>query len=69
MTAIRHAATPLLDEGRPTVVVVSSNSTRRFLREAIAPYDPSMVILSRDEIVSEVDLQVIGTIDVASRAS
>jgi len=39
------------------------------LREAVSQYDPSMIILSQQEIVSEVDLQVVGTIDVASRAS
>lgn len=68
-TALGHAAQALVNEGWPPVVVVSSQTARRFLREAVSQYDPSMIILSQQEIVSEVDLQVVGTIDVASRAS
>lgn len=67
--ALEHAVLPLINTGRPAVVVVSSSSARRLLRETIAPHDPSIVILSQEEIVSEVELQVVGTIDVASRAS
>ncbi|MDP6693135.1 MAG: flagellar biosynthesis protein FlhA [Phycisphaerales bacterium] len=67
--ALEHAVLPLINTGRPAVVVVSSSSARRLLRETIAPLDPSIVILSQEEIVSEVELQVVGTIDVASRAS
>jgi flagellar biosynthesis component FlhA len=68
-TALGHAAQALVNEGWAPVVVVSSQTARRFLREAVSQYDPSMIILSQQEIVSEVDLQVVGTIDVASRAS
>jgi len=68
-TALSRATAPIVREGRPAVVVVSSEAARRFLREAVAQYEPSIVILSQQEIVTEVDLEVVGTIDVASRAS
>ncbi len=67
--ALTHAAAPLLNDGRPAVVVVSTSSARRFLRDAVAPFDASIVVLSQQEIVSEVDLEIVGTIDIASRAS
>jgi len=68
-TALSHAVAPIVNEGRPAVVVVSSDAARRFLRDAVANYDASIVVLSQQEIVTEVDLEVVGTIDVASRAS
>jgi len=68
-SALEHAATGLIDDGRPAVVLVSSNTARRFLRDAIAPHNASIVVLSQEEIVSEVDLQIVATIDVAARAS
>jgi len=67
--ALTHATAPLLNNGRPAVVVVSTSSARRLLRDAVAPFDASIVVLSQQEIVSEVDLEIVGTIDVASRAS
>ncbi|MDP7009324.1 MAG: flagellar biosynthesis protein FlhA [Phycisphaerales bacterium] len=67
--AVGHAARPLIHTGKTPVVVVSTDSVRRFLRDAISQYDPSIVVLSKQEIVAEVDLEVVGTIDVASRVS
>jgi flagellar biosynthesis component FlhA len=67
--ALTHAVAPLLNDGRPAVVVVSTSSARRSLRDAVAPFDASIVVLSQQEIVSEVDLEIVGTIDVVSRAS
>ncbi len=68
-TALSHAAVPIVNEGRVAVVVVSSDVTRRFVRDAVAQLEPSIIVLSQQEIVTEVDLEVVGTIDVASRAS
>ena len=67
--ALTHAVAPLLNDGRPAVVVVSTSSARRSLRDAVAPFDASIVVLSQQEIVSEVELEIVGTIDVVSRAS
>jgi flagellar biosynthesis protein FlhA len=67
--ALLHAAAPIINEGRPPVVVVSSDATRRVVRDAVAKFDPTIVVLSQQEIVTEVDLEIVGTIDVASRAS
>lgn len=59
--ALASAATPLVDEGLP-VVVVAAKGARRRIREAVAPFQPEVVVLGRDEIVPEVELQVIGTV-------
>jgi flagellar biosynthesis protein FlhA len=68
-TALSRAAAAMVHEGRPAVIVVSSDTARRFLRDTVSQFDPSIVVLSEQEIVTEVDLEVVGTIDVASLAS
>ena len=63
--ALHRAALPLLSEGLP-IVVVSSHASRRKMQEHIAKEKDEIVVLSRDEIVSEVDLQVVGSVEVVT---
>jgi flagellar biosynthesis protein FlhA len=63
--ALHQAAMPLLSEGLP-IVVVSSHHSRRKMQEYIAKEKDEIVVLSRDEIVSEVDLQVVGSVEVVT---
>lgn len=60
--ALHHAAMPLLADGLP-IVVISSNTSRRQLQSHIINGKNEIVILSREEIVPEVDLQVVGTVE------
>ena len=59
--ALRLAAMPLITEGLP-IVVVSSKTTRRKVKSQIANGKEDVFVLSRDEIVPEVDLQVVGKV-------
>ncbi|MEE2912983.1 MAG: FHIPEP family type III secretion protein [Planctomycetota bacterium] len=61
-TALNHAAQPLIEDGLP-VVVVSSQSCRRQIREKVACTTEDVVVLSRSEIVPEVELQIVGTVE------
>ncbi len=61
-SAVHHAALPLVAEGLP-IVVVTSKETRKFLQNEIKGGTDEVTVLSRDEIVPEVDLQVIGTVE------
>ena len=59
---MQHAAIPLVSEGLP-IVVVSSNESRRKLRAQVSGGQEEIVVLSRSEIVPEVELQVVGTVE------
>ena len=61
--AVHHAALPLVAEGLP-IVVVTSREARSSLRKEIVNGVDDIIVLSREEIVPEVDLQIIGTIQV-----
>jgi flagellar biosynthesis protein FlhA len=61
-TAVHHAALPLVAEGLP-IVVVTSKETRKFLQNRMKGGTDEVTVLSRDEIVPEVDLQIIGTVE------
>ncbi|HIO20247.1 MAG TPA: flagellar type III secretion system protein FlhA [Phycisphaerales bacterium] len=63
--AVHHAALPLVAEGLPIVVVTSSESRSKFRKEVVNGFD-DIVVLSRDEIVPEVELQIIGTVKASS---
>ena len=60
--ALQHAAIPLVSEGLP-IVVVSSNESRRKLRAQVSGGQEEVVVLSRSEIVPEVELQVVGIVE------
>ena len=60
--AVHQAALPLVAEGLP-IVVISSSKSRRQLKTRVANTKDNIVILSRDEIVQEVDLQVVGKVE------
>jgi flagellar biosynthesis protein FlhA len=60
--AVHHAALPLVAEGLP-IVVVTSNETRRLLYSKVSGGSEDIVVLSQEEIVPEIDLQVVGTVD------
>ncbi|MBC8310136.1 MAG: FHIPEP family type III secretion protein [Phycisphaerales bacterium] len=60
--ALHHAAIPLVEKGLP-IVVISSNKSRRQLKTRVANTKDEIVVLSRDEIVQEVDLQVVGKVE------
>jgi len=60
--AVHDAAIPLISEGLP-IVVVSSAETRRQIREQVTGVADEVFVLSRSEIVSEVELQVVGMIE------
>ncbi len=60
--AVHQAALPLVAEGLP-IVVISSNKSRRQLKNRVANTKDDIVVLSRDEIVQEVDLQVVGKVE------
>jgi flagellar biosynthesis GTPase FlhF len=62
--ALERAARPLIKEGLP-IVVVSSEASRRKVREQVACTTEDVVVLSRSEIVPEVELQVVGTVEPA----
>jgi len=66
--AVHHAALPLTAEGLP-IVVVSSIAVRRYLHTCTANDKEDVVVLSKDEIVPEVDLQIIGSVDVMMQSS
>ena len=66
--AVHHAALPLVAEGLPIVVVTSSESRSNFRKEVVNGFD-DIVVLSRDEIVPEVELQIIGTVKASSRTN
>ena len=66
--AVHHAALPLVAEGLPIVVVTSSESRSNFRNEVVNGFD-DIVVLSRDEIVPEVELQIIGTVKASSRTN
>jgi flagellar biosynthesis component FlhA len=53
---------PLVAEGLP-IVVVTSNETRRLLYSKVSGGSEDIVVLSQEEIVPEIDLQVVGTVD------
>lgn len=61
-SAVHHAALPLVAEGLP-IVVVTSKETRKFLQSEMKGGSEEVTVLSRDEIVPEVDLQIIGTVE------
>jgi flagellar biosynthesis protein FlhA len=60
--AVHHAALPLVAEGLP-IVVVTSNDTRRALQSKVSIGPEDVVVLSKAEIVPEIDLQIVGTVD------
>jgi flagellar biosynthesis protein FlhA len=60
-SAVHHAGLPLVAEGLP-IVVVTSKESRRFLRTELEKNSGDVTVLSRDEIVPEVELQVVGTV-------
>jgi flagellar biosynthesis GTPase FlhF len=60
--ALQHAAIPLISEGLP-IVIVSSNKSRRKLRAQVSGGQEEVVVLSRNEIVPEVELQIVGTVE------
>jgi flagellar biosynthesis protein FlhF len=60
--ALQDAARPLIEDGLP-IVVVSSEANRRQVREQVAYTTEDVVVLSRSEIVPEVELQVVGTVE------
>jgi len=64
--ALHHAATPLISEGLP-IVVVSSTATRRQVRAQVNGGTEEIVVLSRSEIVPEVNLQVVGQVEQIER--
>ncbi|MBT6269377.1 MAG: FHIPEP family type III secretion protein [Phycisphaerae bacterium] len=66
--AVHHASLPLVAEGLPIVVVTSSESRSNFRKEVVNGFD-DIVVLSRDEIVPEVELQIIGTVKASSRTN
>lgn len=61
-TALNQAALPLIEEGLP-IVVVSSTDSRRQVRAQVVSSNEEVVVLSRSEIVPEVELQVVGTLE------
>ncbi|MDE1037631.1 MAG: FHIPEP family type III secretion protein [Phycisphaerales bacterium] len=60
--ALHRAAMPLISEGLP-IVVVSSQNTRRKIKEKIACGSDDVIVLCKEEIVPEVELQVVGQVD------
>ncbi|HIB01310.1 MAG TPA: hypothetical protein EYO31_05365 [Phycisphaerales bacterium] len=66
--AVHHAALPLVAEGLP-IVVVASKSARRELRMQVERGTNDIIVLSREEIVPEVDLQVVGSLQRMENAS
>ena len=60
--ALHCAAHPLISEGLP-IVVVSSTTSRRKVKAQVRNGNENVFILSRSEIVPEVDLQVVGIIE------
>lgn len=62
--ALQEAARPLIEDGLP-IVVVSSEATRRQVREQVTCTTEEVVVLSRNEIVPEVELQIVGTVEPA----
>ena len=60
--ALNDAALPLIEEGLP-IVVVSSNASRRQVRAHVVGGKEDVVVLGRSEIVPEVDLQIVGTVE------
>jgi flagellar biosynthesis component FlhA len=65
--AVHHAALPLVAEGLPIVVVTSSESRRR-LHSKVSTGDDEIVVLSQAEIVPEIDLQIVGTVEDIERS-
>ncbi len=59
--AVHHAALPLVADSLP-VVVIASGQARRKLRNQISGETDSVVVLSHEEIVPEVDLHIVGTV-------
>lgn len=64
--ALHHAATPLISEGLP-IVVVSSTATRRHVRAQVNGGSEEVVVLSRSEIVPEVNLQIVAQVEQIER--
>lgn len=60
--ALHHAAIPLIEDGLP-IVVVSSNTSRRQVSAQVANCKKDVVVLSRSEIVPEVNLQIVGRVE------
>ncbi len=60
--ALQQAALPLINEGLP-IVVISSNKSRRQLKSKVAKGKDEVTVLSKEEIVQEVDLQVVGRVE------
>ena len=60
--AVHQAAMPLITEGLP-IVVISSARTRRQIHEHVTGGTEEVFVLSRNEIVPEVDLHVVGLIE------
>ena len=65
--ALHRAASPLVAEGLP-IVVVSSNASRRKMHKHVAKGKEEIIVLSREEIVPEVDLQVVGLVEVSNQS-
>ena len=59
--AVHHAALPLVADSLP-VVVIASGQARRKLRSQISGETDSVVVLSHEEIVPEVELHIVGTV-------
>ncbi len=65
--AVHHAALPLVAEGLPIVVVTSSDS-RRVLHSKVSSSSDDVIVLSQAEIVPEIELQVVGTVEAMERS-
>ena len=63
--ALDEAAIPLIEEGFP-IVIVASNKTRRQILSQVGDASGDVFVLGEDEIVPEVDLQIVGTVNPAA---
>ena len=59
--ALNQAAIPLVQEGLP-IVVVSSNASRSRVRAHVVSGTEDIIVLSKNEIVPEVELKIVGTV-------
>jgi flagellar biosynthesis protein FlhA len=64
--AVHHAALPLVADGLP-IVVVTSRESRKNMRSKVSGSKDEVVILSEDEIVPEIDLQIVGKVESTER--
>lgn len=64
--AVHHAALPLVAEGLP-IVVVTSRESRKMMSSKVSDGKDEVVMLSEDEIVPEIDLQIVGKVESTDR--